>query len=124
MLSFRSLVEIAVVSYEPDDDVKEKKLVTLNSEVIPFYLEKLDDIARDNNGHMANGKVNAKTIEESVHLLILKILLPAHMGRYVLCRHPGLPELHDQVRPRGQSPELAESGRQCHEHRFDQGLDR
>jgi prostaglandin-H2 D-isomerase / glutathione transferase len=46
------------VSYEPDDDVKDKKLVTLNSEVIPFYLEKLEDIARDNNGHLACGKVD------------------------------------------------------------------
>lgn len=49
--------EIAVVSYEPDDDVKVKKLQTLNSEVIPFYLEKLEDIARDNNGHLSCGKV-------------------------------------------------------------------
>lgn len=49
--------EIAVVSYEPDDDVKQKKLSTLNNEVIPFYLEKLEDIARDNNGHLALGKV-------------------------------------------------------------------
>lgn len=51
-------LEIAVVSYEPDDEVKEKKLVTLNSEVIPFYLEKLEDIARDNGGHLALGKVD------------------------------------------------------------------
>ena len=50
--------EIAVVSYEPDDEVKDKKLTTLNQEVIPFYLEKLDDIARENNGHLALGKVN------------------------------------------------------------------
>jgi prostaglandin-H2 D-isomerase / glutathione transferase len=49
--------EIGVVSYEPDDDVKEKKLQTLNSEVIPFYLEKLEDIARENNGHLSCGKV-------------------------------------------------------------------
>lgn len=49
--------EIAVVSYEPDDDVKDKKLGTLNNEVIPFYLEKLEDIARDNNGHLSCGKV-------------------------------------------------------------------
>lgn len=53
----RLFLEIAVVSYEPDDEVKEKKLVTLNSEVIPFYLEKLEDIARDNGGHLALGKV-------------------------------------------------------------------
>lgn len=46
-----------MVSYEPDDDVKAKKLVTLKDEVIPFYLEKLDDIAKENNGYLALGKV-------------------------------------------------------------------
>jgi prostaglandin-H2 D-isomerase / glutathione transferase len=45
------------VSYEADDEVKQNKLVTLNNEVIPFYLEKLDDIAKENNGFLANGKV-------------------------------------------------------------------
>lgn len=55
---FANKTEIAVVSYEPDDEVKEKKLVTLNNEVIPFYLEKLDDIARENNGFLALGKVS------------------------------------------------------------------
>lgn len=49
--------EIAVVSYEPDDEVKEKKNVTLTTEVIPFYLEKLEAIAQENNGHLALGKV-------------------------------------------------------------------
>lgn len=48
--------EIAAVFYEPDDDVKEKKLVTLNNEVIPFYLEKLEMIAKENGGHLALGK--------------------------------------------------------------------
>lgn len=52
------ILEIAVVSYEPDDDVKEKKLVTLNNEVIPFYLEKLEDIAKENGGYLALGRVN------------------------------------------------------------------
>lgn len=46
-----------MVSYEPDDEVKEKKQVTLTTEVIPFYLEKLDTIARENSGHLALGKV-------------------------------------------------------------------
>lgn len=49
--------EIAVVSYEPDDEVKEKKNITLTTEVIPFYLEKLDAIAQDNQGHLALGRV-------------------------------------------------------------------
>jgi hypothetical protein len=52
-----TILEIAVVSYEPDDDVKEKKLVTLTNEVIPFYLEKLDDIVKENDGYFANKKV-------------------------------------------------------------------
>lgn len=51
------LTEIAALSYEPEDDVKSKKMGSLTSEVIPFYLEKLEDIARDNNGFLANGKV-------------------------------------------------------------------
>ncbi|CAH1707715.1 unnamed protein product [Chironomus riparius] len=50
-------LKIAVVSYEPDDEVKEKKLVTLNNEVIPFYLEKLDDIARENGGYLSLGRL-------------------------------------------------------------------
>lgn len=49
--------EIAVVSYEPDDEVKEKKNITLTTEVIPFYLEKLDAIAQEHGGHLALGRV-------------------------------------------------------------------
>lgn len=50
--------EIAVVSYEPDDEVKEKKNITLTTEVIPFYLEKLDATAAENGGHLALGRVS------------------------------------------------------------------
>lgn len=52
--------EIAVVSYEPDDDVKAKKQVTLTTEVIPFYLEKLEAIVKENNGHLALARVSCK----------------------------------------------------------------
>ncbi|KAH8404116.1 hypothetical protein KR215_010077 [Drosophila sulfurigaster] len=45
------------VSYEPEDEIKEKKLVTLNAEVIPFYLEKLEQTVKDNDGHLALGKL-------------------------------------------------------------------
>ncbi|XP_037032086.1 glutathione S-transferase-like [Bradysia coprophila] len=49
--------KIATVQYEPDEAVKEKKRVTLNAETIPFYLTKLDAIAKENNGHLALGKL-------------------------------------------------------------------
>ncbi|XP_065370139.1 glutathione S-transferase [Calliphora vicina] len=50
-------LKIAVVSYEPEDEIKEKKLVTLNNEVIPFYLEKLEQTVKDNDGHLALNKL-------------------------------------------------------------------
>jgi len=46
-------VKIAAVHYETDEQVKEKKAVTLNKETIPFYLEKLDALARVNLGYLA-----------------------------------------------------------------------
>ncbi|XP_050067539.1 glutathione S-transferase [Anopheles maculipalpis] len=49
-------LKIAIVAYEPDDLVKEKKMITLNNEVIPFYLTKLNVIAKENNGHLVLGK--------------------------------------------------------------------
>ncbi|XP_021711351.1 glutathione S-transferase isoform X4 [Aedes aegypti] len=49
-------LKIAIVAYEPDDMVKEKKMITLTNEVIPFYLTKLNVIAKENNGHLVLGK--------------------------------------------------------------------
>jgi glutathione S-transferase len=65
-----NVLEIAVVSYEPDDEVKQKKLQTLNNEVIPFYLEKLEDIAKENGGYLSIGRVNTT----SSYILIFAIL--------------------------------------------------
>lgn len=49
--------KIAVASYEPDEAVKAKKFETVKGETIPFYLEKLEAIAKENNGHLALGKL-------------------------------------------------------------------
>lgn len=59
--------EIAVVSYEPDDDVKAKKQVTLTTEVIPFYLEKLEAIVKENNGHLALARVSWDSHAKRLH---------------------------------------------------------
>lgn len=100
------------MSYEPDDDVKAKKNVTLTTEVIPFYLEKFDTIAQENDGHLALGRVSlplaiAMPIEliRVTHwhpsLMITIRFRPrttAHMGRRLLCRYFGLPQLYDAHR--------------------------
>lgn len=53
-----------------------------------------------------------------------RLRFAANLGRSVLCGHPGLPQLHDQVRPGREPPEPAASGRQRDQHRLDRGLDR
>lgn len=51
-------IEIAVVSYETDAAVQEAKRGPLEKETLPFYLEKLEEIAKENNGHFALKKVS------------------------------------------------------------------
>lgn len=50
-------VECAVAQYEPDEGVKETKFANLKQDVIPYYLEKLESIAKQNNGYLALGRV-------------------------------------------------------------------
>lgn len=50
---FSSFQEIGIVNYEPDTKLQEEKRKILNVETIPFYLNKLEEIAKENNGHLA-----------------------------------------------------------------------
>jgi len=50
-------LKIAAIHYEADEEVKQKKSVVLNTETIPFYLEKLDILAKENKGHFALGRL-------------------------------------------------------------------
>lgn len=43
--------------YEKDETIKAKKLAEVKSETIPFYLGKFEGFAKENNGHLALGKV-------------------------------------------------------------------
>lgn len=54
-----NFTEIAAVSYEKDEVAKAEKFVPLTNETIPFYLEKLDAIVKENNGYFALGKVTS-----------------------------------------------------------------
>lgn len=52
-----NFLEIGGVFYEEDEAVKARKLVELEKEILPFYLTKLDAIAKENNGHLAVGRL-------------------------------------------------------------------
>lgn len=48
-----SILAMAEVTYEEDKEVQAKKREPLHSKTIPFYLGKLEEIAKNNNGHLA-----------------------------------------------------------------------
>lgn len=113
--------EIAVVSYEPDDEVKAKKQITLTTEVIPFYLEKLEAIVKENNGYLALARVSIVVEQfaelDSVHQFLIRHA--AHMGRPLPGRHSRLHQLHGEGRSAGKVRRPARTG----EHRQHAGAD-
>jgi len=53
-MRFHSFVlEITAVVFEKDATIKEEKRKALHAETIPFYLRKLEAIAKANDGHLA-----------------------------------------------------------------------
>lgn len=50
-------IEIGAVSYEADEEVQKKKRTVLDSETIPYYLEKLDALVASNSGYFALGRL-------------------------------------------------------------------
>lgn len=51
-------LEIASAQYDQNEVSKAEKFALLAKEIIPFYLEKLDAIVKQNNGYFALGKVS------------------------------------------------------------------
>jgi glutathione S-transferase len=48
---------LAKARYEPDPELKEKKMTAFKEELTPYYLTKFEGIIKDNGGYIANGKV-------------------------------------------------------------------
>uniref|UniRef100_A0A6M2DNK0 glutathione transferase n=1 Tax=Xenopsylla cheopis TaxID=163159 RepID=A0A6M2DNK0_XENCH len=49
--------KLAASHYETDEAAKEKKYQQILADVIPYYLDKLDAVAKANNGHLALKKL-------------------------------------------------------------------
>ncbi|XP_018560948.1 glutathione S-transferase-like [Anoplophora glabripennis] len=49
--------KIGLYHYEQNEKVKEEKAGPLFNEIIPFYMEKLDAVAKKNNGYLAVGRL-------------------------------------------------------------------
>lgn len=48
---------MAPAYYEKDEGIRKRNHEQIKKDVVPFFLEKLDKIAEENNGHLALGKV-------------------------------------------------------------------
>lgn len=48
---------MAPAYYEKDERIRKRNHEQIKKDVIPFYLEKLDNIAEENDGYLALGRV-------------------------------------------------------------------
>lgn len=48
---------MAPAYYEKDERIRQRNSEQIKKDIIPFFLEKLDKIAEENNGYLALGKV-------------------------------------------------------------------
>lgn len=67
--------EIALYHYEADPAIKESRKEPLFKETIPFYLQRLDGIAKKNNGHLAVGRVSFFFVE-TIYTYIKSVIEP------------------------------------------------
>lgn len=50
-------LKIGGAAYESNEELKAKKMEVVKKDIIPFYLEKLDKMAKDNKGHFVGSKI-------------------------------------------------------------------
>lgn len=54
---FLFFAEFSSLYYETDETAKQKMLADLKRETLPFYLDRLDATAKQNNGYLTLGRV-------------------------------------------------------------------
>lgn len=86
-------LEITQVAFEQDAALKEKKLKTLNEETIPFYLEKLEVIAKQNNGHLALKRLTWADL----FFAALKPTLDSFSQQDLTAKYPNLKKVTEKV---------------------------
>lgn len=85
---------------EQDQSVKDKKRDFLKTHVIPFFMEKLDETAQKNNGHLALSMVHnwmfyARYLANSKTFIQFLV----NLGRFPFGRISKYSESHGTIRP-------------------------
>jgi glutathione S-transferase len=79
-------LKVAAVHHETDEKAKQKKFDDLKKETLPFYLDKFDAAAKENNGHLALGRLTWA----DVYLLAISNLFNFILGFDFTQNHPNL----------------------------------
>lgn len=62
---------MAPAYYEKDERIRQRNHEQIKKDIVPFFLEKLENIAKENNGYLALGRVGnkLKILELFVYLI-------------------------------------------------------
>ncbi|KAG4070424.1 hypothetical protein HA402_005735 [Bradysia odoriphaga] len=77
---------MAAAHFETDQAIKQKKKEILINETVPFYLSKLEELANDNNGHLAASKLTWA----DVYFVSMIELFKVWTGPELLANYPNL----------------------------------
>ncbi|CAI6360812.1 unnamed protein product [Macrosiphum euphorbiae] len=80
---------LALSAFDPNEESKAKKYVTLINETIPLYLNKFENTVGENNGYFVNGKLSLADIHFVALLDFLSFLAKVDLieGRPILQAH-------------------------------------
>lgn len=84
---------IAAYYYDPDEESRAAKKEPLLNETIPFYMSKFENIAKENNGYLANGRLSWADI----YLVALGEYMSFIAGTDLLEPYPTLTSLKEIV---------------------------
>ncbi|KAG4070508.1 hypothetical protein HA402_005740 [Bradysia odoriphaga] len=80
-------LKLSAPFYETDEAAKAKKKANIEAEIVPFFLGKLEEIAKENNGHLALSKLTwADLYFASLHDMLEYMIKKNFLEKYPYLR--------------------------------------
>ncbi|KAF5279373.1 hypothetical protein FQA39_LY05483 [Lamprigera yunnana] len=92
--------KLALYHYEKDEIIKEKRKALLYDETLPYYLERLEQLAKTNKGHLVGGKLTWA----DVYFVGLLDYLNVMVGKDLTAGCPNLQQLRENVKLTNMAP--------------------
>lgn len=67
------ITALSVAFWETNEEIKKTKMHTFSLDTLPFNLRKLEEIAKHNNGYLANSKVIICFIDPVIQLVLFTL---------------------------------------------------